>query len=50
MKKGNDSLKDCRVKVYEVAEQVGYSDTAYFSAQFKKVTGISPSEYQDRSR
>ena len=43
-------LKDCRVKVYEVAEQVGYSDTAYFSAQFKKVTGISPSEDQDRSR
>lgn len=43
-------LKDCRVKVYEVADQVGYSDTAYFSAQFKKVVGLSPSEYQDRSR
>ena len=50
MKKAMTLLKDCRVKVYEVAEQVGYSDTAYFSAQFKKVTGISPSEYQDRSR
>lgn len=43
-------LKDYRVKVYEVADQVGYSDTAYFSAQFKKVTGISPSEYQERCR
>lgn len=41
-------LKDCRVKVYEVADQVGYSDTAYFSAQFKKVIGVSPSEYQER--
>ena len=50
MKKAMTLLKDCRVKVYEVAEQVGYSDTAYFSAQFKKMTGISPSEYQDRSR
>ena len=49
MKKAMTLLKDCRVKVYEVAEQVGYSDTAYFSAQFKKVTGISPSEYQDRN-
>ena len=39
-------LKDCRVKVYEVAEQVGYRDIAYFSATFKKYTGISPSEYQ----
>lgn len=43
-------LKDCRVKVYEVADRVGYSDTAYFSAQFKKIVGVSPSEYQDRSR
>lgn len=43
-------LKDCRVKVYEVADQVGYSDTAYFSAQFKKILGVSPSEYQDRCR
>ena len=43
-------LKDCRVKVYEVADKVGYSDTAYFSAQFKKIVGISPSEYQDRCR
>lgn len=43
-------LKDCRVKVYEVADKVGYSDTAYFSAQFKKIVGMSPSEYQDRSR
>ncbi|WP_313181783.1 response regulator transcription factor [Lacrimispora sp.] len=41
-------LKDCRVKVYEVADQVGYSDTAYFSAQFKKLLGVSPSEYQER--
>lgn len=41
-------LKDCRVRVYEVADQVGYSDTAYFSAQFKKTVGLSPSEYQSR--
>ena len=40
-------LKDCRTKVYEVAEQVGYRDIAYFSATFKKIVGISPSEYQD---
>ena len=39
-------LRDCRLKVYEVAEQVGYRDIAYFSATFKKYAGISPSEYQ----
>lgn len=47
MQKAMELLKDCRVRVYEVAEQVGYADTAYFSTQFKKLTGISPSEYQD---
>ena len=42
-------LKDCRLKVYEVAEQVGYRDITYFSSTFKKLVGISPSEYQDTS-
>ncbi len=41
-------LRDHHMKVYEVASQVGYTDTAYFSTQFKKAVGISPSEYQDR--
>lgn len=40
-------LQDCRIKVYEVAQKVGYRDIAYFSSTFKKQTGMSPSEYQD---
>lgn len=48
--KAMELLKDCRVKVYEVADRVGYRDIAYFSATFKKYTGISPSEYQLSSR
>ena len=48
--KAMELLKDCRVMVYEVAEQVGYRDIAYFSATFKKYAGISPSEYQLSSR
>ena len=48
--KAMELLKDCWVKVYEVAEQVGYRDIAYFSATFKKYTGLSPSEYQLTSR
>lgn len=43
-----EKLRDCRWKVYEVAEQVGYRDVSYFSSTFKKQTGMSPSEYQDR--
>lgn len=48
--KAMELLRDCRAKVYEVAEQVGYKDITYFSATFKKLTGMSPSEYQDTSR
>ena len=39
-------LRDCRSKVYEVAEAVGYRDITYFSSTFKKVVGVTPSEYQ----
>lgn len=42
-------LANCRYKVYEVAEMVGYRDITYFSSTFKKIVGVSPSEYQDRS-
>ena len=43
-------LADCRYKVYEVAGMGGYRDVAYFGSTFKKLTGLSPSEYQDRCR
>lgn len=42
-------LSDCRNKVYEVAEKVGYKDITYFSSTFKKIVGMSPSDYQDRT-
>lgn len=35
--------------VYEISEQVGYSDTVYFSRVFEKVTGCRPSEYRKRN-
>ena len=43
-------LRDCRLKVYEIAERVGYRDITYFSSTFKKVVGMSPSEFQDTCR
>ena len=46
MKVAMELLKEGNLKVYEVADAAGYSDTAYFSAQFKKIVGIAPSEYQ----
>ncbi len=46
MHKAIEMLKDCRNRVGEVAEAVGYRDFAYFSYTFKKIIGLSPSEFQ----
>ena len=48
IRKAMDYLKDVQSKVYEVAEKVGYQDIAYFSNTFKKLVGLSPSEYQTK--
>lgn len=40
--KAAELLKDCRVKVYEVAEQVGYRDIGYFPTPSRKSPGKHP--------
>ena len=39
-------LENKQLKVYEVAERVGYHNYSYFSRIFKKVVGVSPEEYR----
>lgn len=48
IEKAKHLLTVSRLKTYEVAEQVGYHDTNYFSLAFKKNTGLSPTEFRDR--
>ncbi|WP_234124727.1 response regulator transcription factor [Clostridium hydrogenum] len=38
-------LKSGSLKVYEIAEAVGYKEAVSFSRAFKKVVGVSPKEY-----
>ena len=38
------------MKVYEIAEQVGYHNVDYFHKKFKKYVGISPAEYRKQSK
>lgn len=45
IEKAKELLRNSNYKIYEVCEFVGYSDSKYFSQIFKKVVGMSPSEY-----
>lgn len=37
------------LKLYEIAERVGFSSSIVFSSVFKKVTGETPTQYKNRS-
>lgn len=39
-------IKSGTMKIQEVAQAVGYSDTAYFTKCFRRRTGLSPTEFQ----
>lgn len=41
-------LVESNMKIYEIAEYVGYTDTAYFSKIFKKITQVTPNEYRNK--
>lgn len=46
--KAKELLHSSTLKLYEIAEQVGYKDPNYFSILFKKHTGITPKDYRDK--
>ncbi len=39
-------MRDPSIRIWKVAEMVGYSGGNYFSAAFKKVLGVSPADYR----
>lgn len=49
MTKAKELLHNSSLKLYEIAEQVGYKDPNYLSIVFKKHTGITPKDYRDKS-
>lgn len=47
IEKAKELLRDIRIKVYEISEAVGYTDSHYFSKIFKNMTGLTPKEYRE---
>nr|QGT50955.1 AraC family transcriptional regulator [uncultured Firmicutes bacterium] len=45
--KAKELLKNTEIKIYEVAKQVGYNDTRYFSDLFRRQTGKTPSQFRE---
>ncbi|MBQ8993818.1 MAG: helix-turn-helix transcriptional regulator [Turicibacter sp.] len=41
-------LRDSRLSISEIADEVGFNDTAYFAKLFKKYMHHTPSEYRQR--
>lgn len=46
MKKARELLLDPGLKIYEIAEMVGYTDSTHFSKYFKKIEGMFPLEFR----
>ena len=50
IRKAMELLTYSDLRVYEIAEAVGYRDPYYFSTSFKRLTGLSPREYRSKDR
>jgi two-component system response regulator YesN len=46
MKKARELLKDPENKIYEISEQIGYTDPNHFSRTFKQIEGMYPTEFR----
>ena len=42
-----DYIRDKKMSLADTSRELGYSSTQYFSKQFKKITGMTPSEYKN---
>jgi two-component system response regulator YesN len=47
MEKAKKLLMDSRYKITDISSKVGYNDGNYFGKSFKKIVGISPSEFRE---
>jgi len=43
-----DKLRDAQIPISEIAESLGYSDSAHFTRAFHRWSGVSPSEFRKK--
>ena len=48
IQQASELLKSPRIHSYEVAMFVGYNDSGYFARQFKKIIGMTPSDFKEK--
>ena len=46
MEKAKELLADISVNVKDISQRVGYRDSNYFAKVFKRIVGVTPSEYR----
>lgn len=50
IEKAKELLKDPSLRIYDIAEKVGFMDLTHFSRVFKRIEGISANEYRNNLR
>jgi two-component system response regulator YesN len=48
IERAQELLRNPQADPYALAEQVGFSDSKYFSQVFKRITGVTPNQYRNR--
>jgi len=46
IQRAGELLKHSKLKIYEVAQALGYENTTYFSTLFKRQYGVSPKQFR----
>ena len=49
IQKACELLKDSCIRIADITEQVGYTSDVSFRRAFKKITGVAPSEYREKT-
>ena len=47
MEKAKRLVAQGNMKMYKIAECIGYADSSYFAKLFKRYTGLSPARYRE---